>query len=118
MDEDLKIFLNTKLDISKELLQTLSEVANEDGKITEEELSLLSTIEKNVSLLQAEIMQILQHNEITGENLEILHMIEKRIVQDASSEVFNDGVVSSDEKKLIVQLFELVSKMTNLDTLA
>jgi len=96
---------------AQKIIQSLKDVALEDGEISEEERKLILNIGRNLegyfSIVKNSAVDSLSQNEE-------LHIMEKRILQDAQAQALEDGLLSKEEKKLLAELITLMEEITNL----
>ncbi len=103
--------MKKKLERALKIVDELSSVAEMDGEITAEEQQIINSISANVNSLYNYVNAAMVDEEITDEEMENIHVLEKRIIQEASSEAFKDGKISTDEKALLTRLILLMEEM-------
>ena len=99
------------LERAKKVMEELENLANQDEKITKEEKDLLNSIKKGIDEYQEILSKSLEDNKVTEEELEEIHILEKRILQDASAQVFSDGTVSEDEKAIMKEIIKIIEDL-------
>ncbi|RMG35435.1 MAG: hypothetical protein D6732_09320 [Methanobacteriota archaeon] len=103
--------LKKKMETAKTIVEQLQEVAEIDGELTVEETRLINSIAMNVNEFYNLVEAAMADNTITDEELEEIHVYEKRIIQEASSEAFKDGKISPEERALLTKLIFIMETM-------
>lgn len=101
--------IKSKIKIAKEIVQTLTDVANIDGKLKDDEISLIMNIKRNLDSYFAIIEGYDDSDDLTRS--EEMHIIEKKLIQDATAKAFEDGKITDDEKQLLRKLVELMESI-------
>ncbi|MCE7736376.1 MAG: hypothetical protein GPJ54_15965 [Candidatus Heimdallarchaeota archaeon] len=101
--------IKSKIKIAKDIVQSLTEVADTDGKMTDDEIGLIMNIKRNLDSYFAIIEQYDDSDILTRS--EEMHIIEKKLIQDATAKAFEDGKISDDEKQLLKKLAELMESI-------
>lgn len=101
--------IKSKIKIARDIVQTLTEVANKDDEITDDEISLIMNIKRNLNSYFAIIEEYDDSDNLTRS--EEMHIIEKKLIQDATAKAFEDGKISDDEKQLLRKLAELMESI-------
>lgn len=110
--DNFKEIISGKLFQARKITNKLKNVAQKDEKISEEEKSLLINIEHNLNNYEDLVKQKLKIP-LDSKDFEKIHILEKKIVQDASSEAYKDGNLSEDERVLLKRLIELIDDLSN-----
>jgi tellurite resistance protein len=98
---------------AQQLLDRLEKSIVEDDNVSNEEKQLLVSIRDNVGQYKDLMDEAMADNIVSDEEYRRIHIIEKKIIQDASAIAFSDGKVSDDEKKImgqIIEIFESINK--------
>lgn len=103
--------IKEKMGKAKTIVDQLQEVAEIDGELTEEEIMLINSISMNVNRFYDVVEAAIADEQVTDEELEEIHVFEKRIIQEASSEAFKDGKISPEERALLTKLIFIMETM-------
>ncbi len=103
--------MKKKMEKAKTIVDQLQEVAEIDGELTVEETRLINSIATNVDRFYTLIESAIADQTITDEEMEQIHIYEKRIIQEASSEAFRDGKISPEERALLTKLIFIMETM-------
>ena len=90
------------------IIQELSNIANRDGLITDEEKEIISQVEFDSNFYELMLSDALEDGIITDEENEKLHDISQSMLQRAEIIANIDGKLSEDEKALIEKLTEII----------
>ncbi len=104
-----KKVIKSKVKIAKDIVQKLTEVANTDDNITDDEINLIMNIKRNLDNYFAIIDEYDDSDDLTRS--EEMHIIEKKLIQDATAKAFEDGKITGDEKQLLAKLAELMENI-------
>jgi tellurite resistance protein len=104
-----KKVIKSKVNIAKDIVQSLTEVADTDGKMTDDEIGLIMNIKRNLDNYFAIIQEYDDTDVLTRS--EEMHIIEKKLIQDATAKAFEDGKITDDEKQLLRKLAELMESI-------
>lgn len=96
---------------AKDLIGNLKKVALDDGEITEEERVLIVNIGKNLENYFSIVKNA--EGDVLSQNEE-LHIMEKRILQDAHATALSDGMMSDNEKSLLAELIKIMQEISEL----
>ena len=107
--EYTKKTIKSKVKIAKDIIKTLTDTANTDDKISDDEIGIIMNIKRNLDSY-FEIVDEFDDSEILTRSEE-MHIIEKKIIQDATAKAFEDGEVTDDEKGLLKKLAELMESI-------
>jgi hypothetical protein len=94
---------------AREIIKSLTDVADSDHDITDDEIAIIMNIKRNLEKYFA-IVDDFDDSEILTKSEE-MHVIEKMIIQDATAKAFEDGTITDDEKKLLSKLVELMESI-------
>lgn len=108
-EEYSKKTVKAKIKIAKEIVQNLTDVANTDDMISDDEIGLIMNIKRNLDSYFDIIDKYDDTDSLTRS--EEMHIIEKRIIQDATAKAFEDGKITGEEKKLLKKLAELMESL-------
>ena len=101
--------IKSKVKIAKDIIKSLTEIANTDDKVTDDEIGIIMNIKRNLDSY-FEIVDEFDESEILTRSEE-MHIIEKKIIQDATAKAFEDGQITDDEKLLLTKLAELMESI-------
>lgn len=81
-------------------------------KSKDEAYALLENIKNNLIDLEKVINNSLSLDKVTDEDFRKIHVLEKKVVQDAMAKAYEDGIVTKDEKVIIQQLFDDIENLS------
>ena len=104
-NRDSKEFIDKVVRL-KDIVAKLKDVAMIDGKISNDERSIILNIGHNVE----KYISVIKEN-VNVEDAD-LHVIQKKILQDAQAKAFEDGKLTSEEKSLLLELVNIMEIVT------
>lgn len=90
------------------LREYIIRVANKDGKISEEEVGLLTNIKGNLPDLAAKVKAAYADNELSVEERKEINLIMGKLMDDAVTAATFDDFVSQEEKEILQTLKSLL----------
>ena len=94
----------------KDLLDSLVEIAKEDGVITDDEANIIDEVGKGIEDLEHQVFQILNSDLSETDFKELTNEILKTLVYNATKVAMQDEVLTEDENRLLKKLEEFTEK--------
>ncbi|RMG30585.1 MAG: hypothetical protein D6732_16080 [Methanobacteriota archaeon] len=88
----------------------LKEVAMEDNEITQEEQAILDIVNTGISNLEDQILQMLESELDENEFVDLVTEVFNDIIKNVVNEAKLDGIITTDEQKLIDKLRSFVKE--------
>ncbi len=96
--------------ILEEVCVSLKEVALEDNEITSEEQAILDIVNTGIANLEEQIFQMLESELDETEFVDLVTEVFNDIIKNVVNEAKLDGIITSDEQKLIDKLRSFVKE--------
>ncbi len=100
----------SKLDVARDIIIKVNRLKKD---LTEDdETNLLNNFRDNMFSYSKLVNDAIEDKLVTGDEMEDIQIIEKKILQDARAIMLEDGKISKGENDLIMKLIELFEKLT------
>ncbi|MHA2028209.1 MAG: hypothetical protein ACW99A_06470 [Candidatus Kariarchaeaceae archaeon] len=108
-EEYSKKTIKSRVKIAKDIIKSLTDIANIDDRISDDEIAIIMNIKRNLDSYFTIVDEFDDSESLTRP--EEMHIIEKKIIQDATAKAFEDGKITDDEKQLLTKLVDLMESI-------
>lgn len=106
---------NEEIDVVKLITDEITGIAKRDGVITEEEQTLIDSIETEMKKYKTLMEKALEDNEITPKERNSLFRAKLQIIKNSVKTIRQDFNVSNDEQEIINGLQKMLPEISKFE---